>query len=92
MAGIINPDRDYYDTAASFDGSRGVGRGTKAAMLALDMTGKTRPVGFWVTDEGSWNTKLDANTSGQLYVWNGSSWVLKYTPYTYPHPLTVRRP
>ena len=19
--------------------------------------------------------------------WNGSAWVLKYTPYTYPHPL-----
>jgi len=48
----------------------------------------TKPgVGYWVTDEGSWNITLPANTSGQLYTWNGSAWVLKYTPYTYPHPL-----
>ena len=43
--------------------------------------------GWWVTDEGSWNTKLPANTSGRLYKWTGSAWTLFYTPYTYPHPL-----
>jgi len=40
-----------------------------------------------VTDQGNWNLSQPANTSGQLYVWNGSSWALNYTPYTYPHPL-----
>ena len=40
-----------------------------------------------MTDEGSWNSTLPANTSGQLYTGNGSAWGLKYSPYTYPHPL-----
>lgn len=47
-------------------------------------------VGFWVTNEGSWNTRLPANSSGRLYSWNGSAWALKYTPYAYPHPLQTR--
>lgn len=87
---IIQKDRDFFastgfDGTYTFDGSKGVGRGTKAQMLAITAT-KTG-VGFWVTDEGSWNTTLPANTSGQLYTWNGSAWALKYTPFTYPHPL-----
>ena len=41
-------------------------------MLAIEATNVG--VGFWVTDEGSWNAKkLPANTSGRLYVWNGSN-------------------
>jgi hypothetical protein len=85
LAGVVNPDRDYFQQGSTFDGSSGVGRGTKAQMLAII---PTKPgVGYWVTDEGSWNITLPANTSGQLYTWNGSAWVLKYTPYTYPHPL-----
>ncbi len=82
---VIQADRDFFWQGASFDGSSGVGRGTAAEMKALTPT-KTG-VGFWVTDEGSWNQKLPPNTSGQLYVWNGTAWVLRYTPYTYPHPL-----
>jgi hypothetical protein len=86
MSDLIKPDRDYFDYVSSgFNGSTGIGRGTKAQMNAI--TPSKTGVGFWVTDEGSWNTKLAANTSGQLYVRNGSAWVLKYTPYTYPHPL-----
>lgn len=87
MDDIIKADRDYFKqtVGSTFNGSSGVGRGTKAQMLAITPT-KTG-AGFWVTDEGSWNTALPANTSGQLYVWNASAWVLKYTPYTYPHPL-----
>lgn len=85
MAGLVNPDRDYFDKATSFNGTSGVGRGTKAQMLAITPT--LTGVGFWVTDEASWDTTLPINTSGQLYRWNGSAWVLYYTPYTYPHPL-----
>ena len=84
---IRQGNRDYFKgtVSAKFNGSSGIGCGTKSKMLAIEATNVG--VGFWVTDEGSWNTKLPANTSGRLYVWNGSTWVLKYTPYTYPHPL-----
>lgn len=82
---IIKQDRDIFLAVASFTGASGVGRGTKAQMLAITPT--KVGVGFWVTDEGSWNTTLPANTSGRLYTWSGSAWVLKYEPLTYPHPL-----
>lgn len=83
---IIKPDRDIFLTVAtaSFNGSSGVGMGTKSAMNAITPT--KIGVGYWVTDEGSWNTTLPANTSGQLYTWNGSVWTSSYTPYTYPYP------
>jgi len=85
MVGLVNPDRDYFETDTSFDGTSGVGRGTRAQMDAITPT--LTGVGFWVTDEGSWDTTLSANTSGRLYRWNGSAWALYYTPYTSPHPL-----
>lgn len=89
---MIKADRDFFadsgfDGTFTFNGSAGVGRGTKAQMLAITPT-KTG-VGFWVTNEGSWNVNLPANTSGQLYTWTGTAWNLKYTPYTYPHPLRI---
>jgi hypothetical protein len=86
MADIIKADRDYFKgtVGAAFDGSSGVGRGTKAQMLAITPT-KTG-VGFWVTDEGEWNG-AQAGADGQFYVWDGSAWALRYKPYTYPHPL-----
>ena len=61
--------------------------GTTTQMNALTPT--EVGYGFWVTDQGSWNSNLPNNTSGQLYSWNGTGWVLKYTPYLYPHPLRV---
>jgi hypothetical protein len=82
---LIQADRDFFWQGAAFDGSSGVGRGTTAQMNAIAPTRKG--VGFWVTDQGSWNRKLPPGTSGQLHVWNGTAWVLAYTPYTYPHPL-----
>ncbi|HVU33785.1 MAG TPA: hypothetical protein VHE61_10145 [Opitutaceae bacterium] len=100
-ADIIKADRDVYldlTVSGTFNGSTGVGTGSTAAMNAItppaqnsvpkypDGTTNPNRVGFWVTDQGSWNTKLGANQSGELYVWNGSSWMLKYVPYTYPHP------
>jgi hypothetical protein len=82
---VILADRDYFDEVAAFTGASGVGIGTRAQMDAIIPT--LAGVGFWVTDEGSWNTLLAANTSGRLYTWSGSAWVFKYEPYTYPHPL-----
>ncbi len=85
MAGVIDPNRDYFDYAPAFNGTGGVGIGTAAQMNAITPT--LTKVGFWVTDEGEWNSTNGAIPDGRLYVWNGSAWVLKYTPYTYPHPL-----
>lgn len=85
---VIKADRDYFKqtVGTTFDGSSGVGVGTKAQMLAI--TGKKVGVGFWVTDEGEWNS-LHNGPDGQLYVWNGTSWVFKYKPYTYPNPMAT---
>ena len=80
----IQADRDYFDYDASFDGSSGTGMGTYAQMSAITPT--TTGVGFWVTDRGEWNSE-NAGYDGQLYYWDGNSWEIKYTPYTYPHPL-----
>lgn len=86
---IIRADRDYFEEPASmtFNGTTGVGMGTRAQMDAIVPT--KIGVGFWVTDEGSWDSTLPPNTSGRLYRWNGSAWNLYYTPYAYPHPLRL---
>jgi hypothetical protein len=90
MAGIINPNRDYYDSAKSVSGVPGVSVGTYAAMLASSPS--QAGLGWWATDKGNgWNTKNSTVGdpaygfgNGALYVWNGNAWALKYTPYTYP--------
>lgn len=93
---IIVPNRDFFidiaqadiedpqAPALTFDGSEGIGRGTAAQMAAITPT--TTGVGFWVTDEGEWWAD-NAGTDGRLYVWDGDSWELEYTPLVYPHPL-----
>lgn len=83
---LIQSNRDFFSDAG-FDTNVGVSRGTTAQMNAL--TPSVVGYGFWVTDQGNWNLLL-GGFSGQLYTWSGSAWVLKYTPYVYPHPL--RRP
>lgn len=80
---VIQSNRDFY-ADAGFDSNTGVTVGSAATMAG---TAATLNHGFWVTNEGSWNTTLPANTSGRLYVGDGVNWVLAYTPYTYPHPL-----
>lgn len=81
---VIQADRDYFRDVAGFNGTTGMGRGTRAQMDAIR---PAKPgVGFWVTDEGDWD-RTNPGPDGQLYAWNGSTWTLKYRPYTYPHPL-----
>jgi hypothetical protein len=85
---LIKADRDVFtdlSVSGSFNGTTGVGTGTTAQMNAITPT--KVGVGFWVTDQGSWNTTIAAGTSGELYAWSGTAWVLKYTPYTYPDPM-----
>ena len=87
MFDVIKANTDYFkhNVGGSFDGTSGVGRGTKAQMEAITPT--LAKVGFWVTDEGTWNTSGDGSGQGQLNQWNGSAWVLYYTPLQYPHPM-----
>ena len=79
-----------------FNGTSGTGHGT-LANRPVCASGCTVGVGYWATDQGNWNQSGLACTGngagvgqgcqGQLYVWNGTTWVLRPGPYTYPHPL-----
>lgn len=77
-------DIHLMNEEASYDGTTGMGVGTAAEMALITPT--LAKTAFWVTDEGEW-WDANAGADGRLYQWNGSSWVLYYTPLTYPHPL-----
>ncbi len=67
-----------------FSGSSGVGFGT----LANRPTTCTPHVGYFATDQGSWNTSGNGFGQGQLFVCSSANtWTMLYQPYTYPHPL-----
>jgi hypothetical protein len=98
---VILANRDIFTQTPSqwgngrsghYDGTQGVNYGPATAMNSV--VPAQAGVGWWATDQGSWNTYLAPNTSGQLYIWNGSSWVLTYTPYQYPYyqPVFMNRP
>lgn len=68
-----------------FNGITGVGFGT----LANRPTTCTPGVGYFATDQGSWNTSGNKFGNGVLYQCSTpNSWIVHYTPYNYPHPLT----
>jgi uncharacterized membrane protein YgcG len=48
----------------------------------------TAGVGYYATDQGSWNQSGNAFGQGQFFVCEaGNTWQAHYTPYCYPHPL-----
>ena len=97
--GRIVADRDYYAQASGaqtsssspFSGASGTGWGTLANRPSTCTTG----VGYFATDQGSWNQSTSNpegvqqnGADGLLYLCSTTNtWTLYYTPYTYPHPL-----
>ena len=69
---IIQPNVDYYNAAASFNGTSGTGNG----LLSARPSTCAPQVAYWATD---------TNTLYQCSATN--TWTPYYTPYTYPHPL-----
>ena len=78
-------NQDFYNKNVSFNGTTGVGVGTASEFSAFSAS-CTAGVGYWVTDEGSWNLS-GSGEQGRLYKCTGNDWSLLYTPYEYPHPL-----
>jgi hypothetical protein len=77
----IQENRDFYNFTASFAGTSGVGIGT----LANRPPTCTPGVGYWATDQGSWNQN---GADGVLYKCSPThTWEKYYEPLTYPHPL-----
>jgi hypothetical protein len=86
----MSEDAEFFNEKASFDGSSGVGIGTRAQMDATAC--RLEFVGFWVTNEGEWNSTNGSTPDGRLYVCRSGRWAPYYTPYQYPHPLQSGAP
>lgn len=87
---FIEENRDYFLDASSHAdfGLGGVTEGLWANRPVCSAGNKNH--GYWAKDKGNnWNTTTDWDgEDGALYVCNGTgSWILYYTPATYPHPL-----
>lgn len=82
----IQANREYYQQVTS--GCSGTqATGVCVGTLAARAANCTKGVGYWATDQGSWN-QSGSGGQGQLYVCTATNtWTLYYTPYTYPHPL-----
>lgn len=94
-------NRDIYRETASFTGATGVGVGTLAARPSTCTPTPEAAdaghggVGYWATDQGSWNQSLtnpygvqQNGADGVFYRCSATNtWIVAYTPYTYPHPL-----
>ncbi|MGZ6433445.1 MAG: hypothetical protein ACXWRE_08920 [Pseudobdellovibrionaceae bacterium] len=88
----IKANRDFYGYEPAFNGATGTGCGTLVMRPATCTTG----VGYWATNQScsSQAGMVGANPatpiSGTLYKCTATNtWTAYYTPYTYPHPLTV---
>ena len=84
---LIVEDRDFY-VDGSLSGTIS-GGGVSSDVLASIPASCTVGQGYWATDQGNWNKTPGAN-QGVLYKCTSTdTWTEYYTPYTYPHPLSV---
>jgi hypothetical protein len=79
----VTENVNWWNQKPSFNGSVGVGYGTLSGRPATCTTG----VGYWATDQGSWNSKGSGGQGVFYKCTSTNTWTLYYTPYTYPHPL-----
>jgi len=92
----VENNRDWYTDAMNgsptvqtsptspFNATTGVGFGT----LANRPTTCTPSVGYFATDQGTWNNSGNSFGQGELFVCTATNtWTLHFTPYVYPHPL-----
>ena len=79
QAEYVEPDYNYWKYNPSNDGRSGVGVGP----LANRPSTCTNGVGYWATDQGSWNS---TGADGVLYRCEGGRWVKYFEPLEYPHP------
>ena len=86
-ANMIVQNQHYYDYQTS--GCSGTQTtGVCSGALASAAPTCTAGVGYWATDQGSWNTSGNGFSNGVLYVCGSdNTWSVYYTPYTYPDPL-----
>lgn len=94
-------NRDLYRETGSFNGTVGVGVGTLANRPSTctptpeSADAGNGGVGYWATDQGSWNQSISNPQGVQQNGADGvlhrcsatNTWTVAYTPYTYPHPL-----
>jgi hypothetical protein len=89
---VITENVDYWNEKDNFDGITGVGIGTLANRPSTCTSG----VGYWATSQsttdlsGITGTHPATPISGTFYKCTSQdTWTPYYTPYIYPHPLTV---
>ena len=83
---FLHADRDFWNENDSFNGTSGIGTGTRAARPASTTNG----VAYWATDQGGdWKTiPTGSANDGCLDVVRAGAWVnCEYIPGTYPNPL-----
>jgi hypothetical protein len=79
----IVENRNFFNGTDNFNGTSGIGTGALNSRPATCTVG----VGYWATDQGSWNQSGNGG-QGVLYQCTATNtWTVYYTPYTYPHPL-----